>query len=186
MVRFYGFSRYELDMTQSAPIFLFLEQYQPLFRVGFPSYLSLLPLCPIALERWVIGGVPPCDFGEACDRGCVGLDQFRLSFFLERPVAIAPKVARFYPFTAFVWVSAFGPFPQHLPLGVSHFLKGIFGCAVSVVVRPSSYDWIECLDYFHSSGLLMCVQVGANSPHMLEDFFLLGDGQQCSPVSRIS
>src|SRR5262249_49986331 len=29
MVRFYGFSRYELVSTQSAPIFLSLEQHQP-------------------------------------------------------------------------------------------------------------------------------------------------------------
>ena len=79
MVRFYGFSWNKLDMTQSAPIFLLLEQHQPLFRVGFPSYLSLLPLYPIFLERWIIGGIPACDLDEAGDRGCVGLGQFRLS-----------------------------------------------------------------------------------------------------------
>ena len=124
MVRFYGFSRNKLDSTQSAPIFLSLEQHQPLFRVGFPSYLSLLALYPVFLERWIIGGISPCDLDEAGDRGCIGLDQFRLSF-LECPVAVAPKVASFHPFTAFVRVSAFRPYPQHLPLGMSNLLKDV-------------------------------------------------------------
>jgi hypothetical protein len=61
MVRFYDFSRDKLDTTQSAPIFLSLEQHQPLFRVGFPSYLSLLPLYPVFLERRVIRRISPCD-----------------------------------------------------------------------------------------------------------------------------
>ena len=34
----------------------------------------------------------------------------------------------------------------------------------------------------HSRGLLMCVQVGTYSPYMLQDFFLLWDAQQCSPL----
>ena len=171
-------------MTQSAPIFLFLEQHQPLFRVGFPSYLSLLTLYPIFLERWVIGGISPCDLGEAGDRGCVGLDQFRLSFFLECPVAIAPKVACFYPFTSFIRVSAFRPYPEHLPLGMSDLSKGIFGCTVSVVVCPSSYYRIERLDYLHCRGLLMCVQIGTYGPCVFQDLFLLWDGQQCSPLPK--
>jgi hypothetical protein len=151
MVRFYDFSWYELDMTQSAPIFLFLEQHQPLFRVGFPSYLLLLALYPVVFERWIIGRISACDLGEACNRGFIGLDQFGLPF-LERPVAVTPEVASFHPFTAFVRVSAFGPDPQHLPLGMTHFLEDIFGCTVSVVIRPSPYDWVECPYNFH-----MCV-----------------------------
>ena len=181
MVRFYGFSWNKLDMTQSASISLPLEQHQPLLRVGFPSYLLLLALFPVFLERWIIGRVPACDLGEASDRGFIGLGQFCFSF-MESPVAIAPKVASFHPFTAFVWVSAFCPYPQHLPLGMSDFFTDILGCAVSVVVCPSSYDWIERLDNLHSRGLLMCVQVGTYSPDMLQDFFLLWDGQQCSPL----
>ena len=50
MVRFYGFSWGKLDMTQSALISLFLEQHQPLFRVGFPSHLLLLTLCQYSLS----------------------------------------------------------------------------------------------------------------------------------------
>ena len=80
MIRFYGFSRYKGDSTQSASISLSLVQYQPLFLVGFPSYLVLLTLHPVLAQRWVIGRMFPCDFGEAGDRGCVGLHQFRLTF----------------------------------------------------------------------------------------------------------
>ena len=47
MIRFYAFSCYERDSTQSASVSLLLVQYQPLFRVGFPSHLVLLPLCPV-------------------------------------------------------------------------------------------------------------------------------------------
>jgi hypothetical protein len=47
MIRFYAFSCYERDATQSASVSLLLVQYQPLFRVGFPSHLLLLPLCPV-------------------------------------------------------------------------------------------------------------------------------------------
>jgi hypothetical protein len=78
MVRFYGFSWYKLDMTQSAPIFLSLEQHQPLLRVGFPSYLSLLALSPVAPECGIIGRTAAYDFDKAGNRGCIGLDQFCL------------------------------------------------------------------------------------------------------------
>src|SRR5215831_19106111 len=119
MVRFHGFSRYELDATQSAPIFLSLEQHQPLFRVGFPSYLSLFTLFPVFPERRVIGRVSPCDFDEAGNWGLVGLDQFRLPF-MERPISIALEVSRLHPCTAFIRMSAFRPCPEHLPLGMSN------------------------------------------------------------------
>src|SRR5262245_40810217 len=169
MVRFHVFSWYELDATQSAPIFLSLEQHQPLFRVGFPSYLLLLALYPVFLERWVIGRVPPSDFREAGNRGFVGLRQFRPSIRMECPVAVISAVACLHPSTAFIWVSAFCPYPEHLPLGMSDFVKDILGCTVSVVVRPSPYDWIERLYYLHCTGLLMCIQVGTYGPNMFQD-----------------
>src|SRR6266446_10152263 len=75
MIRFYAFSHYEWDFTQSASISLFLVQRQPLFLVGFPSHLLLLALRPVLAQSWVIGRILPCDFCEACDRGCVGLHQ---------------------------------------------------------------------------------------------------------------
>ena len=181
MVRFHGFSRYELDATQSAPIFLSLEQHQPLFRVGFPSYLLLLAFCPVLAQSRVIGRVSPCDLNEVGDRGCVGLDQLRLSF-KECPIAVAPKVASFDPFAAFVWVSAFRPYPQHLPLGMPDFSKGVLGCTVSVVVCPPSYNRVEFPYHLDCRGLLVCVQVGAYRPGMFQDFLLLGDGQQCTPL----
>src|SRR6266446_2737636 len=59
-------------------------------------------------------------------------------------MAIIPKVACFHPFTAFVWVSAFCPVPEHLPLGMFHFSEDIFGCRVSVVIRPSPYRPTVC------------------------------------------
>ena len=180
MVRFYGFSRNELDSTQGAPIFLSLEQHQPLFRVGFPSYLSLLALYPVLFERWVIGGISPCDLGEACDRGCIGLDQFCLSFPVECPVAVALEGADYPPFTSFLRMSAFCPYPKHLPLGMSNLLKDMFGCTVSGVVCPSSYHRIERPNNLHCQGLLMCVQVGTYVPYVFTDFFLLWDGQQLS------
>ena len=102
MVRLYGFSRYKLDSTQGAPIFLSLEQHQPLFRIGFPSYLSLLALYPVLFERWVIRRISPCDFRETGNRGCIGLDHFRL-LCIKRPVAVAPKIASFYPCTSNRW-----------------------------------------------------------------------------------
>ena len=173
-------SRYELDSTQSAPIFLSLEQHQPLFRVGFPSYLSLLALYPIFLERWVVGRISPSDFGEAGDRGFVGLDQFCLRFIMECPIAIFPEVPCFYPLTSFLRMTAFCPYPQHLPLGMSDLLEGSLGCTVSVVICPPSYDWVERLDYLDCSGLLMCVQIGTYRPVMFQDLFLLWDGQQCT------
>ena len=179
MIRFYAFSPYEGDVTQRASVSLFLVQYQPLFLVGFPSHLLLLALRPVLAQGWVIGGMPPCDFGEACDRGCVGLHQFRLSF-PECPITVVPKIARFHPFLAFIRVSALRPGPEHLPLGMSNLLKDVFGCTVPVILRPSPYDRVECFDYLPCRGLLMCVQVGPRRSHVLEDFFLLWDGQQCS------
>ena len=76
MIRFYVFSRYKWDGTQSASISLSLVQHQPLFRVGFPSHLLLLALHPVVAQSWVIGRVSPCDLREAGDRGCIGFDQF--------------------------------------------------------------------------------------------------------------
>src|SRR5216683_6186708 len=78
MIRFYVFSRYEWDGTQSASIFLFLVQHQPLCLVGFPSHLLFFALRPIWTQSWIIGGVFPRDLREAGDGGCVGLDQFCL------------------------------------------------------------------------------------------------------------
>jgi len=184
MVHLYGFSRYELDSTQSAPIFLSLEQHQPLFRVGFPSHLLLLALCPVFLERWVIGRISSYNFGEAGDWGFIGLDQFGLSWFMECPVAIAFEVACPHPSTAFLRVSAFRPVPKHQPLGMSNLFEGFAGCTVAVVICPSPYNWVELLDYFHCRGLLMCIQIGAYCPDMFQDFFLLWDGQQCTPLSE--
>src|SRR2546427_2464428 len=89
MIRFSAFSHYEWDVTQSASVSLFLVQHQPLFRVGCPSHLLLLALRPVLAQGWVLGGIPPCDRGEAGDRGCVGLDQFRLSF-PECPRTVVP------------------------------------------------------------------------------------------------
>ena len=120
MIRFSVLSRYEWDGTPSASVSLFLVQCQPLLLVGFPSHVSLLALPPVLAQSWVIGGMLPCDLGEACDRGCIGFDQFRLPF-PECPVAVVPKIAGFHPFTAFVRVSAFRPYPEHLPLGMSDF-----------------------------------------------------------------
>jgi len=55
MIRFYAFTRYKWDVTQSASVSLFLVQYQPLFLVGFPSHLLLLALRPVLAQSWVIG-----------------------------------------------------------------------------------------------------------------------------------
>ena len=177
MIRFYVFSRYKWDGTQSASISLFLVQQQPLFLVGFPSHLLLLALCPVLGQSWIIGGVPSCDLREAGDRGCVGLHQFCLPF-PECPVAVAPKVAGFHPFTSFVRVSAFRPRPEHLPLGVSNLLEDMFGCTVPVIIRPSSDDGVELPDYLPCRGLLMCIQVGSDCSCVFEHLFLLWDGQQ--------
>ena len=165
------------DSTQNASISLSLVQYQPLFLIGFPSHLLLLTLHPVLAQRWVIGRVLPCDLREAGDRGCIGLHQFRLSF-PECPITVVPKIAGFHPFPAFVWVAAFRPYPEHLPLGMSNLLKDVFGCTVPVIIRPSPYDRVEFLDYMPCRGLLMGVQVGSYCPHVFEDFFLLWDGQQ--------
>ena len=86
MIRFYDFSPNKWDIAHSASISLSLVQHQPLFRIGFPSHLLLLPLQPVLAQRRVIGRVFPCDLGEAGDRGFIGFDQFCLPF-LECPVA---------------------------------------------------------------------------------------------------
>src|SRR5258708_2623051 len=112
VIRFYVFSWNKRDGTQSASIPLSLVQHQPLFRNGFPSHLLLLALYPVLAQSRVIGRTLSLDFGEAGDRGCIGFDQFCLPF-IECPVAIVPKVARFHPLTPFVRVSAFCPIPEH-------------------------------------------------------------------------
>jgi hypothetical protein len=165
MIRFYVFPGYKWDGTQSASIPLFLVQHQPLFRKGFPSHLLLLSLYPVLAQSRVVGRVSPCNLGEAGDRGCVGFDQCRLC--LEKcPVAVAPKVACFHPFTSFVRVSAFGPHPEHLPLGMADFGEDVFGRRVPVVVRPSTNNGVEIPNDLHSRGLLMCVQVGSYRPYV--------------------
>src|SRR5882672_10798133 len=108
MIRFYVFSWYKRDGTQSASIPLSLVQHQPLFRKGFPSHLLLLALYPVLAQSRVIGRTLSLDFGEAGDRGCIGFDQFCRPF-LKCPVAIVPKIACFHPRTPFVRVSAFCP-----------------------------------------------------------------------------
>jgi len=177
MIRFYAFTHNKRDVTQSALISLPLVQYQPLFLVGFPSHLSLPALRPVLAQSWVIGGVLPCDLGEACDRGCVGLDQFCLPF-PECPIAVVPKVADFHPFTSFSRVSAFRPDPEHLPLGMSDLLEDMFGCTVPVIIRPSSYDGVELPNDLPCRGLLMCVQVRSGCSYMFEHLFFLWDAQQ--------
>jgi hypothetical protein len=177
MIRFYAFSCYKWDSAQCASVSLLSVQHQPLFLVDFPAHLLLLSLCPVLAQCWVIGRVSAYDFREAGDWGCIGLDQFCLAF-PECPVAVAPEVARFHPFTSFVRVSAFCPDPKHLPLSMSGFLEDVFGCTVPVVMRPTPYDGVEFLNDVPCRGLLMCVQVGAYGPQMFEDFFLLWDGQQ--------
>ena len=163
MIRLYAFSRYKWEGTQRASVSLSLVQHQPVFRVGFPSHVLLLTLRPILAQRWIIGGVLPRDLREAGDRGCVGLDQFRLPF-PECPIAVVPKVAGFHPFTAFFRVSAFRPDPEHLPLGMSDLVKDVFGCTVPVIIRPSSYHGVEFPNDLPCRGLLMCVQVGSWLP----------------------
>src|ERR1700675_3696123 len=105
MIRFYVFSWYKRDGTQSASVPLSLVQHQPLFRVGFPSHLSLPSLQPVLSQRRVIGRIFPPALFEGGDPGFVGFDQFCLPF-PECPVAIVPKIAGFHPFTSFVRVSA--------------------------------------------------------------------------------
>ena len=127
MIHLYAFSRTKGNFAQSASVSLSLVQYQPLFPVGFPSYLSLFALYPVLAQSGIIGGVFPYDFREPGDRGCVGSSQFCLSF-LEGPIAIVAVVARFYPCTTFVRVSAFCPVPEHLPLGMLNLVEDILGC----------------------------------------------------------
>ncbi len=61
MIRFYVFSRYKWDGTQSASVPLFLVQHQSLFRVGFPSHLALFPFLPVCSQGGGVGGMSPCD-----------------------------------------------------------------------------------------------------------------------------
>ena len=179
MIRFYVFPRDEWDMTQHTSVSLFPVQYQPLFLGGFPAHLVLLALRPVVVQRWVIGGVLPGDLGEAGDRGCIGFDQFRLSF-PECPIAIVPKITGFHPLPAFGRVAAFRPYPEHLPLGMSNLLKDVFGCTVPGIMRPAPDDRVKCFNDVPCRGLLMGVQVGSYCPHVFEDFFLLWDAQQCA------
>ena len=178
-IRFSGFSRYKGDATQSASVSLSLGQYPPLLLVGFPAHVLLLALHPVLAQRWVIGRVLPCDRGEASDWGYVGFDQVCLSF-IEGPIAVVPEVARLHPCTSFVRVAAFRPPPEHLPLGMADFLKDMLGRTVPVVVCPSPDNRVECLPDPPCRGLLRCVQVRSDGPPVLEDFFLLWDGQQCA------
>jgi hypothetical protein len=176
MIHFYVFSGYKRDGTQSASISLSLVQHQPLFLVGFPSHLSLLALQPVLAQRRIIGRVSSCDLCVAGDRGYIGFHQFRL-VFLECPIAIVFEIASFHPFTSLVRVSAFCPVPEHLPLGMSNLLEDVLGCRVPVIIRPSAYNRIECLNDPHRRGLLMCVQGGSSCSQVFEHFFLLWDGQ---------
>jgi hypothetical protein len=179
MLRFYAFSHYEGDVTQSASVSLLLVQQQSLFLVGFPSHVLLLALRPVLAQGWVIGGVPPCDLREACDRGGVGLHQCRLSC-PECPITVVLKIAGFHPLPAVMRVSAFRPSPEHLPWGMSNLLKDVFGRTVPIIIRPAPDDRVECFDDLPCRGVLMGVQVGSRRSHVLEDFCLVWDGQQCS------
>jgi len=161
MVRFSVFSRYTWDATQRALVSLFLGHSQPLLRVGFPSHLVLLALHPVWAQSWVIGRVLPCDFGEAGDRGCVGFDQRRLAF-PECPLAVVPTRARLHPLTAFVRLSAFRPYPAHLPWGLSTLLKDVLGRAVSGGMRPTAPNGVAFLHDPPCRGWLLCVQGGSH------------------------
>jgi hypothetical protein len=177
MVCLYGLSWSKLDMTESAPICLSPEQHPSLFRVGFPCDLSLLALSPVLAQSRGIGRRLSSDFHEAGHRNGVGLDQFGLSF-VKYPGGIAPEVAFLHPLPALMRVAAFRPVPEHLPLGLFNFGEDLFGCTVTGIVRPSSYNGVEVLHHSSCRGLFMPVQVGAESPDMFQDFLLLWPGQQ--------
>ena len=145
---------------------------------GFPSHVRLLALRPVVAQGWVRGGMPPCDLGAACDRGCVGLHQCRRSF-PACPSTVVPKRAGFHPLPAFGRVSAFRPPPAHLPLGMSHLGQDVFGRTVPVIRRPSSDDRVACLDDLPCRGVLLCVQGGSRRAHVLANVPLVWDGQPC-------
>jgi len=176
-IRFAVLSRCTGDFAPSACLSLSVVQHQPLFRVGFPSHVLLASFWPVLAQSGVVGTVFPCDLGEASDRGVVGLDQCCL-IFPECPGAVVPNLARFHPLPPFVWVSACRPVPEHGPLGMSSLHTGVLGTRMPVVMRPSSYDGVECLHDPHCRGWLRCVQGGSYRFQMFEHFFLLWDGQQ--------
>lgn len=176
MVRLYGFSCSKLDVTQGAPIFLLLEQPQPLLLVGCPSHVSLLALYPVLAQGWVLRRTFSLDLDDAGEWGCIRLHHCRLSLE-ECPGAIVPNVACFPPVFPLVRVSACRPIPEHVPLYMSSFVAAVFGDTVPVRMRPTPENGMAFFDYLPRRGLLMCVQGGSSTPHVCEDLCLVWDGQ---------
>jgi hypothetical protein len=113
--------------------------------------------------------------GPRGDRGGIGRPPFRLS----RPACprtVVPTIAGLHPLPACVRVSALCPAPAHLPWGISHLVTDVRGRTGPVIMRPSPYDRVACLDFLPCRGVLMCVQIGSQRSHVLEHFCLLWDG----------
>jgi hypothetical protein len=175
MIHVYACSHYAWDVTPRASVSLLLVQPQPLLLGGCPSHWLCLALRPVLAQGWVLGGMPPCALGATGDRDGIGRPPFRLS----RPACprtVVPTIAGLHPLPACVRVSALCPAPAHLPWGISHLVTDVRGRTGPVIMRPSPYDRVACLDFLPCRGVLMCVQIGSQRSHVLEHFCLLWDG----------
>jgi hypothetical protein len=177
----YGLAGDERDAAQGAFELLFPLENQSLFREGFPDQLLLATFGPIGALRRIVGRRLPSDFLEAGDRGLVELHQFGFSGS-KRPVAVVQEVARLHPVTRSLWVSAFRPSPEHLPVPVSDLVESLAGADVSVVIRPSPDNWVKFLDYLAGRGLLVRPQIGLDPLQVLQDLLFLGDDDRLLPA----
>ena len=82
----------------------------------------------------------------------------------EGPATVVTKVTLANPLNRFVRVSAFGPSPEHLPRSVVRLFVGLFGRAVPVVVRPTSYHRVEISYHLSCGRLLVAVEIHFDAP----------------------
>lgn len=177
MMDLYLILRGEGYLTQTASIVLRFQQRQQLLKVGLPCHLSLISGLPVVAQARVIGAVTSYNLCETSYRCFVWFNQFVFAI-VERPPTVIPEIVVFHPLVRFVWMAAFGPLPQHLPLAMSYFGKYLFSRTVPVIIGPPPDDGVEFENYLFSLFLLMRLQISFNGVKMFDDLLFLRLSQQ--------
>ena len=172
------------DAALSAVVVLCLQHLESQSRVCSSSNCPLCTLLPVVTERRIVRTVSSTHLDVARDRRVRRIEQGR-RWRPEYPISVSDsfEVALFHPRARLLWVAAFGPLPQHLPVAMSDISKSIFGCAVPIVVCPTSDDGIEQSNCLLRLGLFVGVEHRFDVPQMLLHLFFLRCCQQDAVVS---
>ncbi len=177
-------TRLKRDSALPTPIFLCSEYLQSQSRVGFSADRSSRAFSPVVVLCRVVWAVATTDF-DIAGNGCTCRVQQRRCCCSEYPVSVSYsfEVSLFHPFAWLVWMSPFYPLPYHLPVAMSDITVCLFSRTMSIVVSPSTDNWIECPDDLLHLCLFIGVEYLFDSFQMTFDLLLLRLCQECPSKS---